>query len=93
MTSLEPTDSIIAQGRILVWAIEALDAIESSEPFERAVAELFRAAYKRRLIEIIEAVPPWMAQEILNAPGPTEPASANGPMGEPVHRPVEAMTV
>jgi hypothetical protein len=67
MTSIQLTDSTIAQARELVRAIKALDAIECPDPFERAVAELFQAAYKRRLMEMVEAVPSWMADEILNA--------------------------
>jgi len=67
MTSPELTDSTIIQGRTLVQAIEALGSIESSDPFERVVAELFQAAYRRRLTEIIEAAPEWVAEEILGA--------------------------
>jgi hypothetical protein len=65
MTSPELTDSTIIQGRALVQAIEALGAIEPDDPFERVVAELFLAAYRRRLTEIVEAAPAWAAEEIL----------------------------
>jgi hypothetical protein len=67
MTSPEFTDSTIIQGRALVRAIKALGAIEPSDPFERVVAELFQAAYRRRLTEIVEAAPAWVAEEILGA--------------------------
>ena len=46
---LELTSRIIAQGRALVRAIEALGTIEPTGPFERALARLLIAAYKRRL--------------------------------------------
>jgi hypothetical protein len=52
-----PTDRIIAQGRALVRAIEALGTIEPTGPFERALARLLMAAYKRRLRAIVKVVP------------------------------------
>lgn len=67
MTRVQLTDSTIAQARELVRAIQALDSVECLDPFERAVAELFQAAYKRRLMEMVEAVPSWMADEIRSA--------------------------
>lgn len=67
MTNAEPTDHTIAQGRALVQAIETLGTIELNNPFERAVAELFQAAYRRRLIEIIETAPPWVVDQIPSA--------------------------
>ena len=67
MSSPELDDGIIAQGCALVRAVEALDTIESDDPFERMVAELFRAAYERRLMEIVGAAPSWVAEEILGA--------------------------
>ncbi|MBD3309542.1 hypothetical protein GF348_24395 [candidate division KSB3 bacterium] len=48
------TDRIIRQGRALVRAIESLTTID---PFERAIAGLLVAAYKRRLRGIVELVP------------------------------------
>jgi hypothetical protein len=51
------TDRIIAQGRALVRAIEALGAIWPTGPFERALARLLVAAYKRRLRGIVAAAP------------------------------------
>jgi hypothetical protein len=41
------TNRIIAQARALVRAIEALSTIEPTGPFERALARLLMAAYKR----------------------------------------------
>jgi hypothetical protein len=41
------TDHIITQGRALVRAIEDLQTIQPSGPFERALACLLMAAYKR----------------------------------------------
>jgi hypothetical protein len=67
MTSIQLTDRTVAQARELVRAIKALDGIECTDPFELAVAELFQAAYKRRLMEMVDAVPPGMADEILSA--------------------------
>ena len=67
MTRIQLTESTIAQARELVRAIQALDTVECPDPFERAVAELFQAAYKRRLMEMVEVVPAWMADEIRSA--------------------------
>jgi hypothetical protein len=67
MTGIQLTDSTVAQARELVRAIQALDTIDCPDPFEQAVAELFQAAYKRRLMEMVEAVPSWMADEIRSA--------------------------
>jgi hypothetical protein len=67
MDSPELAEGIIIQGRALVRAVKALDTIESNDPFERAVARLFQAAYERRLKEIVEAAPPWAAEQILSA--------------------------
>jgi hypothetical protein len=67
MTSPELTDSVITQGRALVQAVEALGTVDIQDPFERAVAELFQAAYERRLMEIVESTPPWIAEQILSA--------------------------
>jgi len=63
----ELTDRIIRQGRALVRAIEALGTIEPSGWFERAMAGLLQAAYKRRLRAIIAAAPAWVGEEILSA--------------------------
>jgi len=63
----DPTDRTIAQGRILVWAIEALDTIEPVSPLERAMTELLQAAYKRCLRTIVAEAPSWVSEEILSA--------------------------
>jgi hypothetical protein len=51
------TDRIIAQGRALVRAIEALGTIQPSGPFERALARLLVAAYERRLRGVVALAP------------------------------------
>ena len=61
------TDRIIAQGKALVRAIEALSTIEPSGWLERWQAGLLVAAYRHRLREIIKVVPSWVAEEILSA--------------------------
>jgi hypothetical protein len=61
------TNRIIAQGRTLVRAIEALGTIQPTGPFERALARLLLAAYKRRLRAIVKVVPTWVNEEILSA--------------------------
>jgi hypothetical protein len=63
----ERVDHIIQQGRALVRAIEALGTIEPSGLFERLIAGLQLAAYKRRLRGIVEAAPAWMTERILSA--------------------------
>lgn len=63
------TDRIIAQAHVLVRAIEPLGTIEPSGPFERALARLMMAAYKRRLRAIVKVVPAWVNKEILSASG------------------------
>ena len=67
MTDPTLTDRIIRQGRALVRAIEALTTIEPTGPFERMLAGLLLAAYKRRLRAIVAEVPEWVAEEILSA--------------------------
>jgi hypothetical protein len=57
MANPDLTDCLISQGLALVRAIEALGTIEPSGPFERALARLLMAAYKRRLRAIAAAVP------------------------------------
>ena len=65
MDDADHTGRIITEGRKLMWAIEALNQIESSRPFEREMAELLRAAYRRCLRDIVAAAPPWVSEEIL----------------------------
>ena len=55
MADPELTDRIIAQGKALVRAIEAPGTIEPSGWFERAIARLLLAGYKRRLRAIVGA--------------------------------------
>lgn len=94
MTATNPTDPIITQGRTLVWAIEALRTIELDDPFEQALAELFREAYQRCLQAIVAQVPTWVGEEILSTGAQTrdgqvpewlaaiaEPADVAGPDG------------
>ena len=58
---------ILTCGRALVRAIEALGTIHPSGPFERALARLLMAAYKRRPRGIVKLAPAWVSEEILNA--------------------------
>jgi hypothetical protein len=67
MTDPELTDRILRQGRALVRAIEALGTIEPTGPFERALARLLMAAYKRRLQAIVGTAPAWVSEETLGA--------------------------
>jgi hypothetical protein len=47
--------------------VAVIGTVEPSGPFERALARLLLAAYKRRLRVIVETVPSWVAEEILSA--------------------------
>jgi hypothetical protein len=47
-------------------AIEALGTIQPSGPFERALARLLIAAYKRRLRAIVRVVPTWVSEKMLS---------------------------
>ena len=49
-----PTDQIIAKGRALVRAIEAMDIITPTGWFERSQTRLLQTAHKYRLREIVE---------------------------------------
>ena len=66
MSDLDLTDHIIRQGRALVRAIKALGTIEPSGWFERKIAGLLLAAYKRRLRAIVAMLPDWVSEEILS---------------------------
>ena len=57
MTNPTCTDHVIAQGKALVQAIEALGTIEPSGWFERWQMRLLQVAYKERLRVIVAAVP------------------------------------
>jgi hypothetical protein len=63
----EGAEHTIEQGRALVRAVESLGVIEPTAWFERAIARLLLAAYKRRPRAIIGAVPAWMGDRILQA--------------------------
>jgi hypothetical protein len=67
VTIPDPAGRILRQGRALVRAIEALGTIEPTGPFERTLARLLMAAYKRRLRAIVKVVPTWVSEEILSA--------------------------
>jgi hypothetical protein len=67
MTDTAITDRIIAQGRALVHAIEALGEIEPTGWFEKALSHLLLTAYKRRLRGILDAVPEWVRVKVLDA--------------------------
>ena len=60
------TDGLIAQGRALVWAIEALDTVQPSRPFEIELAQLLRDACERCLRDIVAEAPSWAGAEILS---------------------------
>jgi hypothetical protein len=53
MTNPAHTDRVIAQGKALVRAIEALSTIEPTGWFERWQMRLLQAAYKQRLRVIV----------------------------------------
>jgi len=57
------SDCIVAKGKALVRAIEALGTIEPSGAIERAAARLLLYAYKRRLRGVVEAALVWMVEE------------------------------
>jgi hypothetical protein len=59
--------NVLEQGCSLVEAIEAVDTMESRDPFERQVAGLLQAAFERRLEEIADNVSGWDVEKILMA--------------------------
>jgi len=61
VTNPDQTDHLIAQGRAVVRAIEALGTIEPTGPFEWALARLLVVAYKQRLQAIVETASAWAA--------------------------------
>jgi hypothetical protein len=61
------TDRILERGKALVRAIEALETIQPTSPFERGMVWLLLQAYRRRLRGIVEVAPDWMVEEILSA--------------------------
>ena len=44
-----------------------MGTIRPSGPFERVLARLLQAAYKRRIRPIVETVPAWVSEEMLSA--------------------------
>ena len=57
----------MARGCTFARAIEAQGIIEPVGPYERALARLLMAAYKRLLRAIVKVVPTWVSEEILGA--------------------------
>jgi len=66
---MEPkaTDRLIRQGRVLVRAIDSLEAIDSKGPFESAATWFLLRAYRHRLRSIVVEAPAWAAEEIIGA--------------------------
>jgi hypothetical protein len=62
-----PTDQIIAQGRALVRAIEAMDVITPTGRFERWQTRLLQTAYRYRLRGPIKTAPTCVAGQIPSA--------------------------
>jgi hypothetical protein len=60
------TANVLDQGCVLVQAIQAVDTMETSNPFEREVARLFQAALERRLLDIVDTVSTWEVEQILS---------------------------
>jgi len=73
---------IIAQGRALARAIQALNEIDSKQPFEREMAQIFQNAYRRCLQDIIASAPPRVGEEILGSEEFTPDPVPPGPPGE-----------
>jgi hypothetical protein len=67
LNETEPANPIIAQGRALVRAIEALDAIVPSGPLERYFAKILMAIYKHRLRQTLRLAPAWISEAIIGA--------------------------
>jgi hypothetical protein len=57
MGNPELIGQLVEQGQALAQAVEALRITEMNSPFERVIADLLRAAYERRLLEILETAP------------------------------------
>lgn len=67
MTDDEATSRIVEQGRALIRAVEALEVIEPTGWFERAIVRLLVAAYERRLEVVFTSMPEWVVAKILDA--------------------------
>jgi hypothetical protein len=63
---VEPTNPIVTQGRALVRAIEALDAIVPSGRLEMYFAKLLTSIYKHRLRQTLKLAPVWISEEIMS---------------------------
>ena len=61
------TANILVQSRALVRAIQAVELMETSNPLEREVAGLLRAALERQLLDIADRVSTWDVQKILSS--------------------------
>lgn len=66
LNEIEPPNPIVAQGRALVRAIEALDAIVPSGRLERYFARLLTSIYKHRLRQTLRLAPVWISEEIMS---------------------------
>jgi hypothetical protein len=71
------TEHVLEQGKALVRAIESLETIGSSGPFETSTKWLLLMAYRHRLRAIVAAGPAWVAEEILSA---SEGIADDGPV-------------
>jgi hypothetical protein len=65
MNEADITDCVVAQGRALTRAIDAIGEIEPSGWFERALSGLLLADYRRRLERIPEETPDWIKKAII----------------------------
>lgn len=77
-----PNGRLIAQGRALARAIQALNEIDSKQPFEREMAQIFQNAYRRCLQDIIASAPPRVGEEILDSEEFTQDPLSPGHPGE-----------
>ena len=75
-------DSVVAQGRTLVWAIETLDTVEPHDPLESAVTGFLQAAFERCLWTIVADVPDQVREQILSAGEPVRARRQTVPVNE-----------
>ena len=64
---VESIERVIEQGWALGHAVEGFRVVELSGWFERMIAGLLLAAYRRRLKMIIATTPTWVGGRILSA--------------------------
>jgi hypothetical protein len=64
------TSNVLDQSCALVQAIHSVDAMETSDPFERQVAKLLQTALERQLHDIADSVSSWKIEEILSSSRP-----------------------